>query len=105
MLQNQLYRREVAHNDQIYPGQHEAIIDPELWEAVQDRLAANRHERSLAVGAEAASLLAGLIFDSGGNRMTWTYAVKKGKRYRYYVTASLLTSERLQVQGDRKSVV
>ncbi len=61
MLQNRLYRGEVAHKDNIYPGQHQAIIEPELWQAVQDRLAANRHERSLAVGAEAPSLLSGLI--------------------------------------------
>jgi site-specific DNA recombinase len=53
MLQNRLYRGEVAHKDQIYPGQHEAIIDPELWQMVQDKLAANRRERSLGVGAEA----------------------------------------------------
>jgi hypothetical protein len=31
----------------IYPGQHEAIIEPELWQAVQDRLAAGRRERSI----------------------------------------------------------
>jgi site-specific DNA recombinase len=102
MLQNRLYRGEVAHKGQIYPGQHEAIIDPELWQIVQEKLAANRRERSLAVGAEAPSLLAGLVFDSDGNRMTPTHAVKKGKRYRYYVSASLLTSERLQVQGGMR---
>jgi hypothetical protein len=56
MLQNRLYRGEVAHKDQIYPGQHEAVIDPELWQIVQDKLAANRQERSLAVGAEVPSL-------------------------------------------------
>src|ERR1700741_201544 len=39
MLQNQLYRGEVAHKGQIYPGQHEAIVDPELWEIVQEKLA------------------------------------------------------------------
>jgi site-specific DNA recombinase len=96
MLQNRLYRGEVAHKDKIYPGLHEAIIAPELWQIVQDRLAANRHERSLAVGAEAPSLLAGLIFDSDGNRMTPAHATKRGRRYRYYVSASLLTSERPQ---------
>jgi hypothetical protein len=46
------------------------------------------------VGAEASSLLAGLIFDSGGNRMTPTHAVKKGKRYRYYVSTALITGSR-----------
>ncbi|MGB8902132.1 MAG: recombinase family protein, partial [Methylocella sp.] len=68
MLQNWLYRGNIAHKEKIYPGQHQAIIEPELWQAVQDRLAAGRRERSVAVVAEAPSLLAGLIFDSEGNR-------------------------------------
>jgi site-specific DNA recombinase len=102
MLQNRLYRGEIAHKGQINPGQHEAIIALELWEIVQEKLAANRRERSLAVGAEAPSLLAGLIFDSDGNRMTPTHATKRGRRYRYYVSASLLTSERLPVQGGMR---
>lgn len=94
MLQNQLYRGEVAHNGNVYPGQHEAIIEPELWLIVQDKLAANHHERSLAVGAEAPSLLSGLIFDSDGTRPSPTHAVKKGKRYRYYVSTALITGGR-----------
>ncbi len=57
MLQNRLCRGEVAHKDNIYPGQHEAILDPELWQIVQNKLAVHRQERSLAVGAEAPSLL------------------------------------------------
>jgi hypothetical protein len=44
-------RGEVGRKGQIYPGQHEAIIESELWQIVQDRLAAGRHERSMAVGA------------------------------------------------------
>ncbi len=94
MLQNRLYRGEVAHKDNIYPGQHEVIIDSELWQTVQDRLAAGRHERSIAVGAEAPSLLAGLIFDSDGTRLSPTHAVKKGKRYRYYVSTALIKGSR-----------
>jgi site-specific DNA recombinase len=102
MLQNRLYRGEVAHKGQIYPGQHEAIVDPELWEIVQDKLEANRQERSLAVGAEAPSLLAGLIVDADGTPMTPTHATKRGRRYRYYVSASLLTSDRPQAnRGTR----
>jgi site-specific DNA recombinase len=102
MLQNRLYRGEVAHKDQIYPGQHDAIIAPELWQIVQEKLAANRGERSLAVGAEAPSLLAGLIADSDGNRMTPTHATKRGRRYRYYASASLLASERPRAQGGMR---
>ena len=94
MPQNHLYRGEVAHKNKAYPGQHEAIVDPDLWRIVQDRLAANRRARSLAVGAEAPSLLAGLIFDSGGDRMTPTHAAKRSKRYRYYISTALIPGSR-----------
>ena len=90
ILQNRLYRGEVAHKGDVYPGQHEAIVDAGLWQIVQDKLATNRRARSLAVGAEAPSLLSGLIFDGDGNRMTPTHANKRGRRYRYYISASLL---------------
>src|SRR5437762_1383546 len=45
MLQNRIYRGEIVHKDQTYPGEHEAIIDPTLWDAVQTRLAENAVER------------------------------------------------------------
>jgi DNA invertase Pin-like site-specific DNA recombinase len=90
ILQNRLYRGEVEHKGNVYPGQHEAIVDGDLWSVVQEKLAANRNARTLAVGAKAPSLLAGLIFDSDGNRMTPTHANKRGRRYRYYISASLL---------------
>src|SRR6202045_508507 len=61
-------------------------------------LAANRQERALAVGAEAPSLLAGLIVDADGNPMTPTHATKKAKRYRYYVSTSLLAGDHPQAQ-------
>ncbi len=90
ILQNRLYRGEVAHKGNVYPGQHDAIVDAKLWTVVQERLAANRKARSLAVGAEEPSLLSGLIFDRDGNRMTPTHANKRGRRYRYYISAALL---------------
>ncbi len=102
MLQNRIYRGEIVHKGTAYPGQHEAIIDPELWQIVQDKLAANRQERSLAVGAEAPSLLAGLIVDGDGNRMTPTHATKRGKRYRYYVSAPLITGGRTEHHRGRR---
>ena len=35
----------------------------------------------------------GRIFDERGNRMTPTYAVKKGVRYRYYISAALVQGQ------------
>jgi site-specific DNA recombinase len=97
-LQNRLYRGDIVYQGEAYPGQHEAILDPELWQIVQNKLAVHRQERALAVGAEAPSLLAGLIVDADGSRMTPTHATKKAKRYRYYVSAPLLADDRPQAQ-------
>src|SRR3954452_7114423 len=41
LLQNRIYRGEIVHKDQHYPGEHQAIVDPELWQAAQAKLAAN----------------------------------------------------------------
>lgn len=94
LLQNHLYRGEIAHRDNIYPGQQEAIIDADLWQAVQEKLSGNRQARVLGTNAEEPSLLTGLIVDAHGQRMTPTHAVKKGRRYRYYVSTSLITGAR-----------
>ena len=40
MLQNRIYRGEIVHKGTAYPGEHEAIIDDALWDAVQKKLAA-----------------------------------------------------------------
>jgi hypothetical protein len=96
MLQNRIYRGEIVHKGKSYRGEHQAIIDETLWKEVQDRLAANRFDRVTGVKAAQPSMLAGLIYDDAGERMTPTHANKKGTRYRYYVSRGL-------VQGDRRS--
>jgi site-specific DNA recombinase len=91
MLQNRIYRGEIAHKGKSYPGEHPAIIEQPLWDEVQAMLAQNRIERATGACAKHPSLLAGLVFDETGGRLTPTYAVKKGTRYRYYVSTGLLT--------------
>ena len=86
MLQNRIYRGRIVHKDKHYPGAHEAIVDESLWDAVQRQLAANRIACATGTHAAEPSLLAGLIYDDGGQRMTPSHANKKGTRYRYYVS-------------------
>jgi DNA invertase Pin-like site-specific DNA recombinase len=90
LLQNPIYRGEIAHKDRSYPGLHEPIIDPALWDETRAVLAANRIERTTRSTATAPSLLAGLVYDDGGVPMSPTHANKKGTRYRYYVSQSLI---------------
>ena len=90
ILQNRLYRGEIVHKGKPYPGQHHAIIEGELWDEAQTILAGNRIERAVRSKAAAPSLLAGLVHDANGERMSPTHAIKNGTRYRYYVSQSLI---------------
>jgi site-specific DNA recombinase len=84
LLSNPIYVGEIAHKGQRHQGQHAAIIDHATWDAVQAGLAANTHARHVRINAKDPSLLAGLLYDEEGNRLTPTHANKQGKRYRYY---------------------
>ena len=102
ILQNQLYRGEISHKSNTYPGEHHAIVDKSLWDDVQAVLAANRVERTTGARASHPSLLTGMVFDETGERLTPTHAVKKGTRYRYYVSTSLLTGARKNRSSGRR---
>ena len=94
MLQNRIYRGEIVHRENCYPGLHEAIIDEALWHEVQATLVENRIERVARSSVTAPSLLAGLVYDGAGERMSPTHANKNGTRYRYYVSQSLIKRSR-----------
>jgi site-specific DNA recombinase len=90
LLQNRTYRGEATHKSNAYPGEHAAIVDKPLWDAVQAVLAKNRVQRTTGTNTKAPSLLTGLLFDEAGERLTPTWSIKKGTRYRYYVSTSLV---------------
>jgi hypothetical protein len=90
MLQNRIYRGEITHKGNAYSGEHKAIVDKVLWDMVEAVLAENRINRTKGADVKYPSLLAGLVFDDSGERLTPTHAVKKGTRYRYYVSRSLI---------------
>jgi site-specific DNA recombinase len=102
MLQNRIYRGEITHRGNAYPGEHPAIVDKQLWDAVQTILADNRVNREVGSYAKQPSLLTGLAFDETGERLTPSHAVKKGARYRYYVSRSLIIgTAKDQLKGRR----
>ena len=45
LLRNRLYRGEAVHKGIAYPGQHDAIIEEELWQAAQQLLSNNPVQR------------------------------------------------------------
>ena len=102
MLQNRIYRGEIVHKSKSYPGEHEAIIDETLWNNVQAILAENRVDRAIGTKGSEPNLLTGILFDAHGGRMSPTHANKKGTRYRYYISRSLLdASTKARSAGQR----
>jgi site-specific DNA recombinase len=91
MLQNKIYRGEIVHKGNAFPGEHAAIVDEELWRRVQSHLGENRLERRERDKAIEPSPLTGILFDASSEPMTPTHAVKKGTRYRYYISRRLIT--------------
>ena len=102
MLKNRIYLGEIIHKDKAYPGEHPPIIDRPLWDAVIKRLEDNTHDRESAVGVQEPSLLTGILFDGDGCRLTPSHAVKTGKRYRYYVSNTLMTGPRSAAPRGRR---
>jgi site-specific DNA recombinase len=89
MLQNRIYRGEITHKGNSYPGEHDAIVDKALWDEVQAILSENRVDRATGGKGKEPSLLMGVLFDARGGRMSPTHANKRGTRYRYYISRSL----------------
>lgn len=86
ILINRLYIGEITHKGTSYPGEHGPIIDRELWDMVQERLARNAVTRQTRSNAKSPSLLTGLLEDGDGRRFAPSHATKQGQRYRYYIS-------------------
>lgn len=106
ILKCPLYRGMIYHKGQHYPGNHEAIISDELWEAVQTKLAGNAIKAAPTASSQQSHLLTGLIFDEHGERLSPSHSTKRIKvansrsggtrRYTYYVSASLVRGQSKQ---------
>jgi site-specific DNA recombinase len=89
LLTNVVYRGQVKYKKEVHAGEHEAIVDSEVWRRVQEKLSSQTRSRErLSSGA----LLKGLLYCRPcGRAMTPTYACKNGgRRYGYYVCTSAL---------------
>jgi site-specific DNA recombinase len=102
LLQNHVYLGEVMHKGVSYPGEQERIVDDDLWNAVQAKVEANRGTRRRS-RIETGALLGGLIYDDRGNLMSPTYSVRRGNRYRYYISRALACGSKVEA-GMRSRV-
>jgi site-specific DNA recombinase len=85
ILANPIYAGRIAHKDQVFEGQHPAIVDEATWQAVQAQLARNAQVNADRSNAAEPSPLAGLVFDDQGLPLRPTHTKNHSRRYRYYV--------------------
>src|SRR5579885_3443529 len=87
LLTNIVYIGKIEHGGQIYDGEHEGILDPEVWQRVQDRLRFNGRTGGRQVRNKYGAVLKGILrCGSCEAGMAHTYTQKApNKLYRYYV--------------------
>jgi hypothetical protein len=90
LLNNRVYLGEATHKGAAYKGEHEAIIEPALWEKAHAIFRESPRKRAARSRAQTPALLKGLIFGPDGRAMSPTHTRKGGRLYRYYVSQSVL---------------
>ncbi len=86
LLTNVVYLGQVRHHDQVFPGQHQAIVDEELFNRVGALLRMNCNSGGKFVRNKCGALLKGLVrCKACGSAMSHSFATRGERRYRYYV--------------------
>jgi site-specific DNA recombinase len=90
LLTNITYVGKVRYKEEIHEGEHEGIIDGDLWQRVQSKLQRNGRTGGAMVRNRFGAILKGMIHCVPcGCAMSPTHATRNGtKRYRYYVCLS-----------------
>jgi site-specific DNA recombinase len=92
LLRNRFYIGEVVFKGETLKGEQPAVLDRDLFDAVQAKLDRQAQDQTLRQSRSEA-LLMGRIFDDAGNRMTPTHARKGAVKYRYYLSSARLNGE------------
>ncbi len=99
LLTNILYTGRVRHKDEDFPGEHEAIVDQDVFDRVQAKLRLNGRSGGSQIRNLHGSLLKGLLTcGCCGSAMIHTFTTRAGsksnRRYRYYACARMLKGGR-----------
>ena len=100
ILRNPVYIGRIRHKQESHGGLHDAIVDHDLWDRVQEQL--DRKSPKKARGpSKSGALLTGRIFDETGDFLTPSHSQKGSRRYRYYVSGRLLAGSPADASGWR----
>ena len=85
-----MYLGEAVHKGVAHPGEHDAIIERDLWDQVHALISESPRKRAVRPTGRTPAMLKGLIFGPTGAAMTPGHTRKNGKLYRYYVSMDVI---------------
>ena len=95
LLVNRIYRGEISHKGEWFPGEHAAIVDAETFDAVQARLQANGRLGGNDFRNRYHALLKRLLrCKHCDSTMTHVFQGGQPRKYRYYTCASAMRKGR-----------
>ena len=95
LLKNRVYVGEVHHGGKWFKGEHEAILERQTFDRVQDLLKSNSNGRR-GKSSKGGALLQGKLYDDRGNLMGPSFSTKNGIRYRFYVSRAVLRGRKAE---------
>lgn len=97
MLTNSIYVGKIRHKDKIYDGQHEPIVEQQIFDAVQLQLKEHGRGKGQRLVNRHNALLKGLLYcPACGYAMVHCPTKKKSKVYRYYVCQTAIKRGHIQ---------
>ncbi|TWT40205.1 DNA-invertase hin [Thalassoglobus neptunius] len=95
LLTNPIYIGKIRHKTELYAGEHEPIVNEDLFRNVQQQLQRNGRTGGGEVRNKHGALLKGLLVCKACERsMTHTFTGKGTRRYRYYTCTQVIKSGR-----------
>ncbi|KQY99385.1 resolvase [Pseudolabrys sp. Root1462] len=90
VLNNRVYLGDAVHKGTAFPGEHDPIVELDLWNQVHGLIKGGPHTKKTRQLGRTPALLKGLLFGPKGVAMTPCHTRKRGKLYRYYASTDCL---------------
>ena len=104
IMRNPVYMGKVRMKNQCYEGQHDSLVEPELWQSVNERLNQNLQAFKRSYG-DSDGLLCGLLFcgDCGARMSIRSWKKKSGEKVKKYMCYSISRATPAMIRSENCS--
>ena len=96
LLTNPVYIGKIKHKNEVFDGEHDALLDTKVFEKVQTQLSQNGGGNANHLANKHGALLKGLLrCQACDSSMVHTFTGRGAKRYRYYVCLNAMKNGRV----------